>query len=118
MRDHRARLRTLFNATGDAFRFTRIAFCRVITARLIIHTIIGDHDHDTSNVVRTGENSVRQKSIEAAIDDIVASCDDDVRGALRALLLVNEHLESELHQLYALAVHSSASKARAKKFLH
>jgi hypothetical protein len=38
---------------------------------------------------------------EAAIDEIVASCDGDLRGALRALLLVNEQLEVELAQLYA-----------------
>ena len=41
------------------------------------------------------------KSNEAAIDQIVASCNGDIRGALKALLLVNEHLEAELQQLYA-----------------
>jgi hypothetical protein len=39
---------------------------------------------------------------EIAIDEIVASCDGDVRGALKALLLVNEHLEAELARLYAV----------------
>jgi hypothetical protein len=38
---------------------------------------------------------------EAAIDEIVASCGGDIRGALKALLLVNEQLEAELQQLYA-----------------
>ena len=38
---------------------------------------------------------------ETAIDEIVASCNGDVRGALKALLLVNEQLEAELEQLYA-----------------
>jgi hypothetical protein len=38
---------------------------------------------------------------EAAIDEIVATCGGDIRGALKALLLVNEHLEAELQQLYA-----------------
>ena len=38
---------------------------------------------------------------ESAIDEIVASCDGDVRGALKALLLVNEQLEAELARLYA-----------------
>ena len=38
---------------------------------------------------------------EAAIDEIVASCNGDVHGALKALLLVNEQLEAELQQLYA-----------------
>ncbi len=36
-----------------------------------------------------------------AIEKIVAACDGNMRGALEALLLVNEHLEAELHQLYA-----------------
>jgi hypothetical protein len=38
---------------------------------------------------------------DEAIDDIVASCDGNIRGALKALLLVNEQLEAELQQLYA-----------------
>lgn len=38
---------------------------------------------------------------EAAIDEIVARCNGDIRGALKALLLVNEQLEAELQQLQA-----------------
>jgi hypothetical protein len=38
---------------------------------------------------------------EAAINQIVASCNGDIHSALKALLLVNEHLEAELQQLYA-----------------
>ena len=41
------------------------------------------------------------KRTELAIEQIVAACDGNMRGALEALLLVNEHLEAELHQLYA-----------------
>jgi hypothetical protein len=40
---------------------------------------------------------------ETAIDQIVAACNGDLRGALKALLLVNEHLEAELAQLHAAA---------------
>jgi hypothetical protein len=43
---------------------------------------------------------------EAAIDEIVASCNGDIRGALQALLLVNEQLETELAQLYAVVIHA------------
>jgi hypothetical protein len=39
---------------------------------------------------------------EAAIDEIVAKCNGDIRGALKALLLVNEQLEAELRQLHAV----------------
>jgi hypothetical protein len=41
------------------------------------------------------------RASEAAIEAIVARCNGDVHGALRALLLVNEQLEAELQQLYA-----------------
>ncbi|MBR0696866.1 hypothetical protein [Bradyrhizobium lablabi] len=52
---------------------------------------------------------------DAAIDQIVASCNGDLRGALRALLLVNEHLEAELQQFYAAAAQDSVARG---KFLH
>jgi hypothetical protein len=39
---------------------------------------------------------------EIAIDEIVARCGGDIRGALKALLLVNEHLEAEVQQLHAM----------------
>ena len=42
------------------------------------------------------------KRTELAIEKIIASCDGNMRGALEALLLVNEHLEEELHRLYAI----------------
>ena len=45
---------------------------------------------------------MRYKSDEMAIDEIVASCGGDIRGALKALMLVNEHLEEELHRLYTI----------------
>ena len=42
---------------------------------------------------------------ESAIDEIVARCNGDIRGALKALLLVNEQLEAELQQLQAAVAH-------------
>jgi hypothetical protein len=57
------------------------------------------------------------KPDEAAIDDIVASCDGDIRGALKALLLVNERLETELRQLYATAACGVAA-GRGNTVLH
>ena len=41
------------------------------------------------------------KRTEMVIERIIAKCDGNMRGALEALLLVNEHLEAELHLLYA-----------------
>jgi hypothetical protein len=54
---------------------------------------------------------------ETAIDRIVASCNGDVHGALRALLLVNEQLEAELVQLYA-AVALGGPFERGRNALH
>jgi hypothetical protein len=54
---------------------------------------------------------------EAAIDEIVASCNGDMRGALQALLLVNEQLEAELAQLYA-AVTRTGPFGRGSEILH
>ncbi len=53
---------------------------------------------------------------ETAINEIVASCNGDVRGALKALLLVNEHLEAELQQLYAAV--ALAPLGRGSNALH
>jgi hypothetical protein len=38
---------------------------------------------------------------ETVIDEIIATCNGDLRGAVKALLLVNEQLESELLRLHA-----------------
>jgi hypothetical protein len=54
---------------------------------------------------------------QAAIDQIVAACNGDVRGALKALLLVNEQLETELAQLYAVVAHSGLTE-RGNSVLH
>ena len=48
---------------------------------------------------------VASKRTELAIEKIIAACDGNMRGALEALLLVNEHLEAELHQLYPVVAH-------------
>jgi hypothetical protein len=42
---------------------------------------------------------------DAAIDEIVARCNGDIRGALQALLLINEQLEAELLQLQNVMAH-------------
>ena len=53
---------------------------------------------------------------EATIDKIVATCNGDLRGALRALLLVNEQLEAELAQFYAAV--GLDGMARGSNLLH
>ena len=53
---------------------------------------------------------------ETAIDQIVARCNGDLRGALKALLMVNEHLEAELAHFYAAA--ELDGLARGSESLH
>lgn len=57
------------------------------------------------------------RSNDTAIDEIVASCSGDLRGAVRALLLINEHLEAELAKLYAAAADQSLAE-RGNHLLH
>jgi len=54
---------------------------------------------------------------EATIDQIVATCNGDIRGALKALLMVNEQLEAELQQLYAAVAHRGVA-GRGSNVLH
>jgi hypothetical protein len=60
---------------------------------------------------------MKSKRTEFAIEKIVAACDGNVHGALEALLLVNEHLEAELHQLYA-TLSSISRNGTHLKWLH
>ena len=38
---------------------------------------------------------------DAAVEDAIATCNGDLRGALKALLILNEHLEAKLMELQA-----------------
>jgi hypothetical protein len=40
---------------------------------------------------------------EAAVDDVIAACDGDLRGALTALIVANEFLERDLQEAFASA---------------
>ena len=40
---------------------------------------------------------------EASVDDAIASCEGDLRGALTALIIVNEYLERDLMEALASA---------------
>jgi hypothetical protein len=53
-----------------------------------------------------------KRRTEAHIDEIVAMCDGDLRGALKALMLVNEHLESQLERLQARRVRDGNTRRR------
>ena len=50
---------------------------------------------------------------ETAIDAILASADGDIRRALRAVLMENVVLESEIRQLYAVSEHDKPADWRS-----
>jgi hypothetical protein len=41
------------------------------------------------------------KRVEFQIEKLIDTCNGDLHGAIRALMLVNEHLESELELMHA-----------------
>lgn len=43
-----------------------------------------------------------EPAYETMIEEAIATCGGDMRGALKALLLANEHLEAELSYLRAI----------------
>jgi hypothetical protein len=67
--------------------------------------------------VQIGGFSMISRANDTAIDEIVARCNGDLHGALKALLLVNEQLEAELQQLYA-AVAVGGPFERGNNALH
>ena len=52
------------------------------------------------------------------IDEIVARCSDDMPGAVKALLLINEHLEAELSQLRGASAYGTRAARRTNFSLH
>jgi hypothetical protein len=49
---------------------------------------------------------------DAAVEDAIATCNGDLRGALKALLIVNEHLEAELMELQAATATGGTMESR------
>jgi hypothetical protein len=44
--------------------------------------------------------------LEAAVDQAIAACDGDMRSAIRALIVPNEYLESEVNELMKAFSHA------------
>ena len=58
----------------------------------------GMSDRDSTEDMSMTHAVTNRFSNEAAIDEVIATCNGDMRGGIKALLLVNEHLETELRQ--------------------
>jgi len=46
--------------------------------------------------------------LEAAVDQAIAACDGDMRAAIRALIVANDYLESEVGELMKAVSHAYA----------
>jgi hypothetical protein len=65
----------------------------------------------TVAMIKIGDSSMTPGPTDAVIDEIISTCNGDLRGALKALLLVNEQLETELQQLYAASGHGGMMRS-------
>ena len=54
---------------------------------------------------------------EQDVDEIVAACRGDLRGAVRALVLINEQLEQTLQRLSAVLI-EKAGEDQPPRLLH
>jgi len=54
---------------------------------------------------------------EQDVDEIIAACRGDLRGAVRALMLINEQLEQTLRQLSAVLI-EKAEEDQSPRVLH
>jgi hypothetical protein len=51
---------------------------------------------------------VDDSEIEAAVDEAIAACDGDLRATIRALIVANNFLESEVSELMKAVSHAYA----------
>jgi hypothetical protein len=58
-----------------------------------------------SSVLKPDE---QDDGLEAAVDQAIAVCDGDPRAAVRALIVANNHLESEIAELMKAVSHAYA----------
>jgi hypothetical protein len=53
-------------------------------------------------------NSIEDSELEAAVDQAIAACDGDPRATIRALIIANNFLESEVGELMKAVSHAYA----------
>ncbi len=53
-------------------------------------------------------NSIEESELEAAVDQAIAACDGDPRATIRALIVANNFLESEVGELMKAVSHAYA----------
>jgi len=55
---------------------------------------------------------------DAAVEDAIATCNGDLRGAVKALLILNEHLEAKLVEMQAAMATGRTMVGRLDQSLH
>ena len=55
---------------------------------------------------RSQPNTQDDDGLEAAVDQAIAACDGDMRSAIRALIVANNYLESEVSELMKAVSHA------------
>ena len=53
-------------------------------------------------------NTEEDEELQAAVDQAIAACDGDMRSAIRALIVANNYLESEISELMKAVSHAYA----------
>ena len=53
-------------------------------------------------------NSMEESELEAAVDQAIAACEGDLRATIRALVIANDFLESEVSELMKAVSHAYA----------
>jgi hypothetical protein len=51
-------------------------------------------------------NSLEESELEAAVDQAIAACEGDLRATIRALIIANNFLESEVSELMKAVSHA------------
>jgi hypothetical protein len=55
---------------------------------------------------RSQASTVEDDELEVAVDQAIAACDGDMRSAVRALIVANNYLESEVGELMKAISHA------------
>ncbi len=59
-----------------------------------------------------------RKRVEFQIEKIIDTCNGDLHGAIRALMLVNEHLENELELMHTALTTGGRFIQRSGRSIH
>ena len=64
---------------------------------------------------RSQAHAVEDDELEAAVDQAIAACDGDMRSAVRALIVANNYLETEVGELMK-AISRAYSRGRFQSY--